>query len=179
MTARQIIMQLYDSGELKKACTSIGGQTYGNDLMQEVLLTLFEKPEAKIIEAHEKGYFRFYVVRIVLNFMQSKNAQFHRKYRHCDETIQFEQYHAVSDDVDEQYDADADNHTQLLIDRINAAYARLGHTAEFPYEQKLLDLHLRLRNKRAVSRLTGIPYRTVCHNLDAIYQKLRNAASDY
>ena len=189
--ARQIIMQLYDSGELMKACKSIGS-TYHDDLCQEVLLCLFEKPEAKILEAHEKGYFRFYVVRIVMNFANSKNSSFHKKYRNRDEVIPIDHLGQVGEMPVEsyleshgidltagEYDYQKDLDTQGKIDRLEVAYLRLNNESEFPYEQKLLDLHLTLRNKRAVSRLTGIPYRTVCHNLDTIYKSLKDAALNY
>jgi hypothetical protein len=184
-------MQLYDSGELMKACKSIGS-TYSDDLCQEVLLCLFEKPEAKILEAHDKGYFRFYVVRIVMNFANSKNSSFHKKYRNRDEVIPINHLGQVGEMPVESYleshgidltapdyDYQKDLETQGKIDRLKVAYLRLNNESEFPYEQKLLDLHLQLRNKRAVSRLTGIPYRTVCHNLDTIYKSLKDAALNY
>jgi uncharacterized protein YjhX (UPF0386 family) len=50
---------------------------------------------------------------------------------------------------------------------------------DFPYEQKLLQLHLQLKTKKKVSRATGIPYRTVCHNLDEIYKRLKNELSNH
>jgi DNA-directed RNA polymerase specialized sigma24 family protein len=186
-------MKLHDSGELSKACRSIGGSALCDDLLQEVLLCLFEKPEAKILEAHEKGYFRFYVVRIVMNFASSKNSQFHKKYRNRDEVIPIDHLGQVGDGlpletycemqgvdvIPDSYDYEKDAATQSTIDKLKVAYERLNQSAEFPYEQKLLDLHLSLRNKKAVSRLTGIPYRTVCHNLDTIYKSLKDAALNY
>ncbi len=174
MKARQIIMQLYDSGELQKACRSIGGSTLSDDLTQEVLLCLFTKPERKIVEAHEKGYFRFYVVRIAMNFARSKNAEFHKLYRHLDHNENIDDLFNVA--APDGYCYDSDSEQQEVIDRINQAYQDLGSSSDFPYEQKLLDLHLEMKSKKAVSRLTGIPYRTVLHNLESIKQKLRNAA---
>jgi len=169
VTARQAIMQLYDSGELRKACLSIGGSQWADDLEQEILLVLFEKPEKKILDAHAAGYFRFYVVRIIMNFYTSKNTGFYSKYRHLDETapIDFE-IHDTSEPKDE---------TKLIA--LEAAIERMAQGKDFPYEQKLLQLHLQLKTKKKVSRATGIPYRTVCHNLDEIYKRLKDELTNH
>lgn len=162
-------MQLYDSGELRKACLSIGGSQWADDLLQEVVLVLFEKPEAKIMHAYNGGYFRFYVVRIIMNFFQSKTAGFYSKYRHLDEVVEID-----FDITDESIPKDE---TKLL--QLEAAIESLAGGKDFPYEQKLLKLHLRLKSKKKVSRETGIPYRTVCHNIDSIHEKIRNAISNH
>jgi DNA-directed RNA polymerase specialized sigma24 family protein len=164
VTARQAIMQLYDSGELRKACLSIGGSQWADDLEQEILLVLFEKPEKKILDAHAAGYFRFYVVRIIMNFWSSKNSGFHQKYRHLDEKVELD-FDIVDDNIPK-------DETKLLA--LEAVIDKLAEGKDFPYEQKLLQLHLQLKTKKKVSRATGIPYRTVCHNLDEIYKRIKN-----
>ena len=164
MTAREAIMQLYNSGELRKACLSIGGSQWADDLQQEILLVLFEKPEAKILDAHSKGYLRFYVVRIIMNFYSSKTTGFYSKYRHLDDTTPI--------DFDLEDDHTPKDESNLIA--LEAAIQRMGESSEFPYDKKLLELHLQLKTKKKVSRATGIPYRTVCHNLDEIYKRLRN-----
>jgi DNA-directed RNA polymerase specialized sigma24 family protein len=169
VTARQAIMQLYDSGELRKACLSIGGTQWADDLLQEVLLVLFEKPEAKIVEAYTAGYLRFYVVRIIMNFYSSKTTGFYSKYRHLDETAPL--------DFDIEDENKPKDEAPLLA--LEAAIERMAQGKDFPYEQKLLQLHLQLKTKKKVSRATGIPYRTVCHNLDEIYKRLKNELSNH
>lgn len=162
-------MQLYHSGDIRKACVSIGGTQWADDLQQEVLLVLLEKPEAKILDAHSKGYLRFYVVRIIMNFYQSKTAGFHSKYRHLDENIPL--------DFDIEDDSEQKDDSQYIA--LEAALERLSSNKDFPYEQKLLELHLKLKTKKKVSRVTGIPYRTVQHNLTAIYAKLRDELANH
>ena len=162
-------MQLYDSGELRKACLSIGGSDWADDLEQELVLVLLEKPEVKIVDAYKAGYLRFYVVKIILNFWRSKNSGFYMKYRHLDDTapIDFE----IEDDHIPK------DETSLLA--LEAAIERMAQGKDFPYEQKLLQLHLQLKTKKKVSRATGIPYRTVCHNLDEIYKRLKDELTNH
>jgi DNA-directed RNA polymerase specialized sigma24 family protein len=162
-------MQLYNSGELRKACLSIGGTDWADDLQQEILLVLFEKPEAKILDAHSKGYLRFYVVRIIMNFYSSKTTGFYSKYRHLDETTPLD--FDIHDDTVPKDDT--------AIEALEAAIERMGQSTEFPYDQKLLQLHLQLKTKKKVSRATGIPYRTVCHNLDEIYKRLKDELTNH
>jgi len=164
MTARQVIMQLYDTGELRKSCLSIGGKEWAEDLMQEVILVLMEKPDEKIMQAYNAGYFKFYVLRIIITFFNSKTSDFSKKYRHLDKTPEIT-FDVIDDSIakdDSQY---------IALDK---AIQKLSAGKDFPYEQKLLELHQTLKTKKKVSRATGIPYRTVCQNIDVIYKKLRN-----
>jgi len=196
-------MQLYDSGELRKACLSIGGSDWADDLLQEILLVLFEKPEAKIVEAYNAGYLRFYVVRIIMNFWGSKNSGFYMKYRHLDDTVSLDaneyryqraengssnivpagdtwEYNARGIDI--KFD-NSDIENRIDHDRklcaLESAIERMAQGKDFPYEQKLLQLHLQLKTKKKVSRATGIPYRTVCHNLDEIYKRLKDELTNH
>jgi len=164
MTARQVIMELYNTGELRKSCLSIGGKEWADDLQQEVMLVLMEKPAEKIMQAYNAGYFKFYVVRIIMTFFNSKTSTFYTKYRHLDKTPEIN-FDIVDDSVlkdDSKYIA------------LEKAIQKLSTGKDFPYEQKLLELHQSLKTKKKVSRETGIPYRTVCHNIDVIYKKLRH-----
>ena len=67
-SAETVILDLYRSGEIKKACLTItGGDPLWRDLEQECVLILLEKDPDKILQIHSQGYFKFYVVRLLLN----------------------------------------------------------------------------------------------------------------
>ena len=84
-SAETVILDLYRSGEIKKACLTItGGDPLWRDLEQECVLILLEKDPAKILQIQGQGYFKFYVVRLLLNLYRGKNNQFAQKYRHHD-----------------------------------------------------------------------------------------------
>ena len=84
-SAEQTILDLYRTGEIRKACLTItGGDPLWRDLEQECVLILLEKDPAKILQIQAQGYFKFYVVRLLLNLYRGKNNQFAQKYRHHD-----------------------------------------------------------------------------------------------
>jgi DNA-directed RNA polymerase specialized sigma24 family protein len=171
MNSNDAIMALHKSGELQKLCRTVAPPRYADDLIQEVLLALLEKPAAKILEMHAAGYFKWYVVRMACNMYSSKHSGFHKVYRHFDLIeSDVENYEAL----DVEYCNDTDRAEQQRIDRCNQAYQKLSTGKDYPYEQKLLDLYLKVGNVSKISRETGIPYRTLLHQLKAIIQRIKD-----
>ena len=52
-----------------------------NDLSQEIYLDLLEKDEQKIVKLYETNQIRFFVVRMILNNLFSKNSPFYQTFR--------------------------------------------------------------------------------------------------
>jgi hypothetical protein len=101
----------------------------------------------------------------------SKHSGFHKVYRHFDLIeSDVENYEAL----DVEYCNDTDQAEQQRIDRCNQAYQKLSTGKDYPYEQKLLDLYLKVGNVSKISRETGIPYRTLLHQLKAIIQRIKD-----
>jgi DNA-directed RNA polymerase specialized sigma24 family protein len=187
MNSNDAIMALHKSGELQKLCRTVAPPRYADDLIQEVLLALLEKPAAKILEMHAAGYFKWYVVRMACNMYSSKHSGFHKVYRHFDLID-----HGITINLDigkvdleintidnlqqpeEEYCIETDQREQQRIDRCNQAYQKLSTGKDYPYEQKLLDLYLKVGNVSKISRETGIPYRTLLHQLKAIIQRIKD-----
>jgi len=165
MQARALIMDLYETGQIRKTCRQVL-PTLADDLEQEVMLTLLEKPESKIVAAHQGGYFLWYVVRIILNLARSKNASMHRQYRHLDPIEELNQ------DLPEEshYDTDIEAQFQAAQDEMNS-WAEAG---QYPYDKNLFELHLQIRTKKELSRRTGIPYRSVCYTIDNAKEKIKS-----
>jgi hypothetical protein len=85
VNAESIVLDLYRSGEIRKACLTItGGNPLWKDLEQEVVLILLEKDPDKITKMQVQGYLRFYIVRLIMNLYRGNNNQFAKKYRHHD-----------------------------------------------------------------------------------------------
>lgn len=171
MTATEVILSLQKSGELQKLCRTVAPPRYSDDLTQEVLLALLEKPASKIVEMHTNGYLKWYVVRMACNMYNSKHSGFHKLYRQFDIT---ENEIELIEAIDTVYCEDSDQTEQQRIDRCNAAYTRLSDGAKYPYEQKLLDLYLQVKNVSKMSRETGIPRRTLIVQIKAIVQRIKD-----
>lgn len=162
MTASDAIMAIYP--DILKTCRKVLPEM-ADDLGQEVMLTLFEKPEAKIMAAYNGGYFLFYVVRIILNLARSKNSSLHHKFQHLDNREE------VTDAMitTTHYNHDIDNLFAIAKDEMNS-WAKDG---VYPYEKNLFELHLLLGNKAEIVRKTGIPRRSVCYTIDNCKEKLK------
>ena len=51
------------------------------DLSQEIYLDLLEKDEQKIVKLYESNQIRFFVVRMILNNLFSKNSPFYQTFK--------------------------------------------------------------------------------------------------
>ena len=52
-----------------------------NDLSQNIYLDLLEKDEQKIVKLYEDNQIRFFVVRMILNNLFSKNSPFYQTFK--------------------------------------------------------------------------------------------------
>ena len=52
-----------------------------NDLSQEIYLDLLQKDEDKIINLYETNQLRFFIVRMILNNLFSKNSPFYQTFK--------------------------------------------------------------------------------------------------
>lgn len=52
-----------------------------NDLSQNIYLDLLEKDEQKIVKLYESNQIRFFVVRMILNNLFSKNSPFYQTFK--------------------------------------------------------------------------------------------------
>ena len=167
MDSSQIILDFYRSGELKKICSTItGNNQLSKDLEQEVVLYLLEKPESKIMDIHNKGYFKFYVVKMVMTLYNCTTTPFSNKYRH--------------NKNDEYLDKDYDSAETFYNENIDVLWALAEKEIDswnknggFPYEKEMLKLFMKTNNMREMNRLTKIPYRSICYTMDEIKKKLK------
>ena len=168
-SAEQIILDLHRSGEIRKACLTItGGDPLWRDLEQECVLILLEKDPDKIMQIHGQGYFKFYVVRLLLNLYRGKNNQFAQKYRH----------HDTTEEIDPNADMTHEEYNSLMDDMWAIAEAEMDSWAKegaFPYDKELLKLHMATGNMKKLSRETGIPYRSVIYSIEQAKAKIKAA----
>jgi hypothetical protein len=168
-SAETIILDLHRSGEIRKACLTItGGDPLWRDLEQECVLILLEKDPDKILQIHSQGYFKFYVVRLLLNLYRGKNNQFAQKYRHHDST---EEINPNADMTHEEYNSLVDDMWAIAETEMDS-WAKEG---AFPYDKELLKLHMATGNMKKLSRETGIPYRSVIYSIEQAKAKIKAA----
>ena len=171
--AATIILDLYRQGEIRKACLTItGNDQLWRDLEQETVLILLEKDPDKIVKMHQAQYLRFYIVRLIINLYRGKNNQFHAKFRHHEERVE----------VDPQAPDNSTEYNTLLDDLWEIAQQEIDSWAKdgaFPYDKELLNLLMQTGNMKAMSRETGIPYRSIIYSIEQAKVKIKNSIESH
>jgi organic radical activating enzyme len=173
MNAETIILDLYRTGEIRKACLTItGGNPLWRDLEQETVMILLEKDPDKIAKMHQQKYLRFYIVRLIMNLYRGNNNQFAKKYRHHEERTE----------VDPEIESNAKDYDPLLDHLWTIAQQEMDSWAKdgaFPYDKELLNLLMQTGNMKAMSRETGIPYRSIIYSIEQAKAKIKTAIESH
>jgi hypothetical protein len=155
MGRNEILIEFWNSDEVNNAFSRMHPIELQDDLKAEVFLILCEMPETKLIDLYDKKQLRFYLVRIMLNLVQSTDKKFYQKYRNFTELVGYEK-------KDEEYNEDVIN--------VNAHIEDL-----YWYKQEILRLYTFEFNKNAreLSKNTGIHYMSIIRTLNQIKQELK------
>lgn len=169
MTKDEAIERIFKTGILKKICRQIADPSFSDDLEQEIYVAMLRKPEPLLQELWDKGQMHFYLTRVATNLYRSSTSKFTKKHK------QFEHNDDVSTISDMYY---AENSDPEQIEQIMIASKKIisswDKPNEFPYLQQLFLLYLQSPSMAEISRLTGIPYRTVKKTINELKQKLKN-----
>ena len=155
MGRNEILIEFWKSEEVNNAFSKMHPIELQEDLKAEVFLILCEMPETKLIDLYDKKQLRFYLVRIMLNLVQSTDKKFFQKYRNFTELIGYEK-------KDEEYNEDIIN--------VNEHIENL-----YWYKQEIFRLYTFEFNKNAreLSKNTGIHYMSIIRTLNQIKQELK------
>jgi hypothetical protein len=155
MGRNEILIEFWKSDEVNNAFSKMHPIELQDDLKAEVFLILCEMPEAKLIDLYDKKQLRFYLVRIMLNLIQSTDKKFYQKYRNFTELVGYEK-------KDEEYNEDIIN--------VNEHIENL-----YWYKQEIFRLYTFEFNKNAreLSKNTGIHYMSIIRTLNQIKQELK------
>lgn len=153
MNRNSIIIQLWDSTELKDAISKMQPEELQDDLRSELFKVLCEMDEDKLIDMHKRNVLKFYLVRTMINMMQSNTSQFYRTYRK-----------PLNTEV-QLHDRDEE-----LLNRVETELSKLHW-----FSSDLLRLYAINHNCNAkeLSRVTGIPYMTIHRVLKLTKRELK------
>ena len=153
MDRNAIISELWSSGDLNEALKKMKPVEIQEDLKSELFLIICEIDESKLIDLYDKKQLKFYIVRIMLNLVQSSKNKFFKNYRN------FEEYNETEkpDEQDEPIE---------VMDYIESLYW---------YQKEILKLYTFDFNKNAkeLSRQTGIPYMSLIRTLNQTKKELK------
>lgn len=151
-----ILTELWNSKEVNDAIKKMHPKELQEDLKSEVFLILAELDATKLIDLYEKKQIKFYMVRIMLNLVQSTDKKFYGKYRNFVEYIEVEKEDVKEND---------------LTENITNVFEQL-----YWYQKEILRLYTYQFNKNAkeLSRQTGIPYMSIIRTLNQIKKELKH-----
>lgn len=176
-----MIDQLFKDKRIDDACKKIAkGNDLWQDLKQELFVVLCEYDQSKIKEIIEKKQIMYFIVRILLNFYNSKTSTFYKKYRHIeDETLQikaFEFNHTGARGMGKKHKKHYDEiHLKLTensysdeLDKIELAFEQADLSW---YERGIAKLYIQEKSFRKLSAKLDIPTRSLCETMKDVKRK--------
>lgn len=153
MDKNGIITELWQSQDLNEALKKMKPVEIQEDLKSELFLIICEIEESKLIDLYDKKQLKFYIVRIMLNLVQSSKNKFFKNYRN------FEEYNETEkpDETEQPIE---------VMEFIEGLYW---------YQKEILKLYTFDFNKNAkeLSRQTGIPYMSLIRTLNQTKKELK------
>lgn len=153
MDRNGIIAELWDSKDLNDTLKKKKPVEIQEDLKSELFLIICEIEENKLLELYNRKELKFYIVRIMLNLVQSSKNNFYKNYRNFQEYNEEEK----PDEIDEPIE---------IMQYIEGLYW---------YQKEILKLYTFHFNKNAkeLSRKTGIPYMSLIRTLNQTKKELK------
>lgn len=177
LSRHAIISELYQSKNFCDCINKFDQAHLREDLKQEVALIICAWPDDRVIELHRKGELNFYVVRVILNQMQSSTSPFYKIHRRSTES-----YEEI--DVDESatgHIGGSVGHTRVIqlwaTEKQNAVGEDIEDRAikelvedftleqieRLPfYEREMVKLYMKAGSYRLMEKATRIPHES-CH----------------
>lgn len=141
-----IISELYQSKEVNELISKIRPVELQDDLKQYAFAVLLEKPDAFIIELHNKKQLRYFLVKIISNSVFSNRSGFLK-------------IHKLSDNADIDVIADIPVDNSSMHEVIGKIHAEIKNV--YWYNAELLNLYSEHGSYRKVSEITNIPVKSV------------------
>lgn len=166
--AEAAIMELHQTGEIMRTCQRITqGNQLAEDLAQETILILLQKPAKQINEMHQRNQLRWYTTRLIMILWRGAWSDFTAKYRHFEPILENPENQAQTQE--QEYNTTIDR----LIEIMEAEMDSWAKQGEFPYEKSLLLEVTEAGSMTKISKQTKIPYRSVVWTIEKAKNKIK------
>lgn len=155
-----MIDQLFKDKRIDDACKKIAkGNDLWQDLKQELFVVLCEYDQQKLKEIIDKKQIMYFIVRILLNFYNSKTSTFYKKFKHINDEVidlkfikHFEDDNSYSDELDK---------IELAFEQADLSW----------YERGIAKLYIQEKSFRKLSAKLDIPTRSLCETMKDVKRK--------
>lgn len=158
MTNNDILTKfILSDGSLQQSINNMIPLSYRDDFRSHLYLQILEIPNKKLKEALKKGYFKYYIIRIICN-TNGINSSFWKETRNHGfwEPNMVLELDTTYETNQEEYDYDKDNEYVIR----NAQVDQILKSIHW-YHQELFRLHRQGNTYRQIEKLTGINYQSV------------------
>lgn len=172
--AETAIMELYKTGEIMRACERITqGNQLAQDLAQETMLILLQKPPSQINGMHQRKELRWYTTRLIMILWRGGWSDFSVKYRQFEPILETEPNQTQTQD--QEY-----NHTiDRLIEIMETEMDSWAKQDAYPYDKNLLIEVTQAGSMTQVSKETKIPYRSVVWTIEKAKNKIKKRLKEH
>lgn len=194
MTRTQIIEQLFTGKNFNDCISKMEPEHLRDDLKMEVIAIVCEWSEERIIGLHARKELDYFVVRVILNQIQSSSSPFHKKYRRAleeyDEQVDMGNYirngkgiaeakhrkrvvekalemSCMNQPEDIESRQEREDMEDLALQEIDNLYW---------YNANLLKLYGEHGSYRALEAATGIPYVSCYHTIRKSIKQVKDIA---
>lgn len=155
-----MIDQLFKDKRIDDACKKVAkGNDLWQDLKQELFVVLCEYDQQKLKEIIDKKQIMYFIVRILLNFYNSKTSTFYKKFKHINDEVidlkfikHFEDDNSYSDELDK---------IELAFEQADLSW----------YERGIAKLYIQEKSFRKLSAKLDIPTRSLCETMKDVKRK--------
>jgi hypothetical protein len=165
-----IISELFVSDWYNEALKTIVHPFDIDDLNQEVMVVLLSKPEEDINRLYKSDYFRWYVVRVIMNIYRMPKSKF---------VTENNKYISMPDSVKAKLDSMSDSDFDALIEDNRLHELKLQATNDvienlYWYDREIFKLWMANTNAKKIARDTMISHREILRVITEVKTKIRN-----
>lgn len=170
----QIIEEIYRDTQYINYCRKVCNDSFlADDLFQYLILYLMEMPEGKLEALYNEGNLRNYIARIIYCSINGNRSQFLKEIKDSNNILSLNQ----CDFFLLKSENENENNKHLLLDKIDEFIdkeeKRCNTKKIYPVSLRLFEIYKKEGSCKAVSKLTGINYKTVSRHIKIIINKLK------
>jgi DNA-directed RNA polymerase specialized sigma24 family protein len=144
------------------------GHELSNDLLQDVLLQLYEKNSDIVLRNYTDSDIKYYITAVMRINWNSKTSPFYyRIRRETDKYTPINDNYEVVDDMDDKMDK------EILIQCLEISFAELDW-----FRKSVFELYMTMGSYNAVSKKTGIPLTSIARYIRESKSEIKSKIKD-
>ena len=180
-TKKEIIEQLYLDKRFNECINKMQPEHIRDDLRNEVILVLLDKPDAIIRILYKKKELVFYAIRIIITYATSKTSPFYKKY--C--SLPQVESEAEEEDIERVIREAKEERVYEILLRIkriaytkNPTYVKEIMPAISWYNQYVLSVYMRYKTYREAEKILDIQFESIYKTVQQTIKQLREYAAN-